>query len=124
VHRDDTEASAVKLADKISTLRIFGDAEGKMNLALLDFPDRNPDGPQGYEYDVLAVSNFTVYGDTRKNRRPSFVESAPYEHGERLFNRFRSRLQEIGISTQTGTYGAHMAVALVNDGPVTLVVDV
>jgi D-aminoacyl-tRNA deacylase len=121
VHRNDTEREASKLADKISTLRIFNDADGKMNLALLDFPSQ---GDQRYEYDVLAVSNFTVYGDTHKNRRPSFVESASYDQGELLFNRFIARLREIGLSTQTGQYGAHMLVSLINDGPVTLTVDI
>jgi len=118
VHREDDETNARKLADKIAKLRIFSDALGKMNLALLDFPSE-----AGFEYDVLAVSNFTVFGDTVKNRRPSFMESAPFERGQQLFERFVEDLKGSGVSVQTGAFGAHMAVALVNDGPVTLVVD-
>jgi D-tyrosyl-tRNA(Tyr) deacylase len=115
VHVEDTEANAVKLADKLANLRIFNDEAGKMNLSLLDF---QPD------YDVLAVSNFTVYGDTKKNRRPSFVESAPFDKGRELFDRFVFELRKTGIAVQTGEFGANMSVALVNDGPVTVIVDV
>lgn len=119
VHRNDTEAEASKLASKIAGLRIFNDAEGRINLSLLDFP-----APHGFEYDVLAVSNFTVYGDARKNRRPSFVESAPFEQGRALFDRFVEALRGTGVAVQTGEFGAHMEVALINDGPVTVIVDV
>lgn len=119
VHRDDTQIESDRLADKIANLRIFGDTEGKMNLSLLDFT-----APEGYEYDVLAVSNFTVYGDTKKNRRPSFAESADYEKGSMLFDRFVQSLRGRGIGVQTGVFGAHMHVAMVNDGPVTVIVDV
>lgn len=118
VHVEDTEANAKKLADKIAKLRIFSDPEGKMNLSLLDFP-----ADHGYEYNVLAVSNFTVYGDTRKNRRPSFMESAPYDKGRELFDLFVGELRHFGLEVQTGEFGADMRVALVNDGPVTLAVD-
>ena len=111
-HREDVEANAQKLADRIKGLRIFNDAEGKMNLALADV-----DG------SVLAVSNFTVYGETSKNRRPSFVESAPYADGERLFESFVTALRATGIQVATGVFGAHMDVSLVNDGPVTVIVD-
>jgi D-tyrosyl-tRNA(Tyr) deacylase len=114
VHVDDTERNAVKLADKIANLRIFNDEAGKMNLSLLDFQP---------EYDILAISNFTVYGDTKKNRRPSFVDSAPFERGKELFDRFIEELRKLGPSVQTGQFGAHMRVALVNDGPVTVLVD-
>ncbi|HEY0866296.1 MAG TPA: D-aminoacyl-tRNA deacylase [Fimbriimonas sp.] len=119
VHRDDGEHEARKLAEKVARLRIFADEAGKMNLSLLDFP-----APHGFEYDVLAVSNFTVYGDTSKNRRPSFIESAPYERGEELFEVFVAALRKEGLDVQTGSFGAHMSVSLVNDGPVTVVVDV
>lgn len=123
VHRDDTEANAKKLADRVAGLRIFGDAEGKMNLALTDFP--LPEGGAiKYEYDVLAVSNFTVYGDTKKNRRPSFVESAGFEQGQALFDRFVQELRALGVGVQTGVFGANMQVSLVNDGPVTVILDV
>src|SRR5471030_1394332 len=74
VHKDDTEANATKLADRIAGLRIFNDPEGKMNLSLRDFP-ADPGSPCPFEYDVLAVSNFTVYGDAAKSRRPSFTAS-------------------------------------------------
>jgi len=122
VHRQDTEADAKKLAHKIANLRIFADAEGKMNLSLLDFPASEAPTPV-YDYSVLAVSNFTVYGDARKNRRPSFVESAPYEAGKTLFDRFVEDLRATGLEVQTGVYGANMEVALINDGPITVIVE-
>jgi D-aminoacyl-tRNA deacylase len=113
-HRDDTEANARKMADKVLGLRIFNDADGKMNIALKDLLP---------EVGVLAVSNFTVYGDTAKNRRPSFIESAPYEHGEELFNALVAELKALNCPTETGIFGAHMDVELVNDGPVTVILD-
>jgi D-aminoacyl-tRNA deacylase len=113
-HRDDTDQNAAKMADRVAKLRIFNDAEGKMNLALGDL---DPPG------SVLAVSNFTVYGETTKNRRPSFIESAPYDRGKDLFEAFVTSLRAIGIRTETGTFGAHMAVEMVNDGPVTVIVE-
>lgn len=111
--REDTEAHAAKMADKIGTLRIFNDAAGKMNFALGDVGGT-----------VLAVSNFTVYGDASKQRRPSFMDAAPYERGEELFECFVSELKKSGIHVETGVFGAHMDVELVNDGPVTIVVEV
>src|ERR1700722_15854717 len=78
VHRDDTEVATKKLAEKIANLRIFNDADGKMNISLLDSPG----------HDVLAVSNFTVYGDTKKSRRPSFTESASFDQARDLFDLF------------------------------------
>ena len=113
IHCDDTETNARKLADKIVNLRVFNDVVGKMNISLLDLP----------KHEILAVSNFTVYGDTKKSRRPSFGESAPYEQGRILFNEFVSCLRTHGFKVPTGVFGADMAVSLVNDGPVTLVVD-
>lgn len=112
-HRDDTEANADKLADRVAGLRIFSDAEGKMNLSLADV-----------EGSVLAISNFTLYGDATKNRRPSFIESAPYADGERLYEAFVAALARRGVPVETGVFGAHMDVSLVNDGPVTIVLDV
>lgn len=100
------------MADKIQGLRIFNDAEGKMNLALSDVGG-----------SVLAVSNFTVYGETAKNRRPSFIESAPYAEGETLFNAMVEELRTRGVTVQTGIFGADMKVSLVNDGPVTVIVE-
>lgn len=111
-HREDTESNAAKLADRVKGLRIFNDGEGKMNLAMADVGG-----------SVLAVSNFTVYGETSKNRRPSFISSAPYEEGERLFDAFVASLRGLGIEVQTGIFGAHMDVSLVNDGPVTVIVE-
>jgi len=123
VHRNDTEAEARKLADKIANLRIFNDPEGKMNLALKDFPSKDAPTPM-LEYDVLAVSNFTVYGDAGKSRRPSFTASAPFEQGRALFDRLVAELRALGVDVQTGVFGAHMEVSLINDGPVTVIVDV
>ncbi len=113
VHRDDTDAEAKRLAEKIATLRIFNDADGKMNFSVLDSPGR----------DVLAVSNFTVYGDTKKSRRPSFIESAGFEKGKELFDRFVVHLRAHNLKVPTGVFGADMAVSLVNDGPVTVIID-
>jgi len=115
VHKDDTPAEAKRLADKIAGLRIFNDPEGKMNLSLQDF-DPN--------LEILAVSNFTVYGDARKQRRPSFMESASFELGSDLFDRFIVETKALGIKVETGEFGADMQVSLVNDGPVTIVLDV
>lgn len=112
VHREDTGAEARKLADRVAGLRIFNDVDGKMNLAL------DPDSQS-----VLAVSNFTVYGETAKNRRPSFTDSAPYVVGQELFDLFVASLRERGVRTETGVYGADMKVALVNDGPVTVLLE-
>jgi D-aminoacyl-tRNA deacylase len=106
VTHDDDEAIADRLADKIAALRIFADADGKMNEAL--GPDRA----------VLVVSQFTLYGDARKGNRPAFVAAARPEIAEPLYERVRARL-----NAQGGRFGAHMDVELVNDGPVTLLLD-
>lgn len=116
-HREDDSKKAEKLADRIVGLRIFNDAHGKMNLALKDLPPSE-------EPRILAVSNFTVYGDCTKSRRPSFVEAAPYEVGERLFADFVSALRGFGTLVETGIFGADMRVRLENDGPVTVIVEV
>ncbi len=117
IHREDGEAQAEKLADKLAGLRIFADSEGKMNRSLSDLAERGE--PAG----LLLVSNFTVYGDAAKNRRPSFMASAGFEVGKALFDlvvvEARTRLPEV----QTGTYGADMQVHLVNDGPVTVILE-
>lgn len=112
-HKDDSDLETQKMADKVFGLRIFNDDAGKMNLALTEV-----DG------SVLAVSNFTVYGETAKNRRPSFVEAAPYERGQILFESFVSHLAAKGCRVETGLFGADMKVSLVNDGPVTVIVTV
>lgn len=111
-HKDDTDKDANKMADRIAGIRIFNDAEGKMNLALKDVGG-----------SVLAVSNFTLYGEAMKSRRPSFLQAASYERGAELFNEFVSLLRGLGIIVETGVFGADMQVSLVNDGPVTLSLD-
>lgn len=115
-HKDDTDANAKKLAEKIATLRIFNDEAGKMNISLQDMPSQD-------EAQVLAISNFTVYGDASGQRRPSFVQAASYAEGEKLFHAFVDYLRSQGLSTETGEFGADMQVELVNDGPVTLILD-
>lgn len=115
-HRHDEPADADKLADRVYGLRVFADGEGKMNLGLADLPPIP-------EPRVLAISNFTLYGDCAKSRRPSFVEAAPYEQGERLFVRFVDALRGRGVGVATGEFGAMMLVTIENDGPVTLIVD-
>jgi D-aminoacyl-tRNA deacylase len=108
VARDDTEAEADRLADKVLKLRIFDDAEGRMNEPLGADPDR----------EILCVSQFTLYGDTRKGNRPSYVEAAPGEQAEPLYDRFCA-----AVGAKQGVFGACMGVALINDGPVTLTVE-
>ena len=112
VHRQDTDAGAREMARKISHLRIFEDAGGKMNRPLLDAGG-----------EMLVVSQFTLYGDCRKGRRPSFVEAAPPALAERLYNCFVGRVRQEGIVVETGQFRAMMSVGLVNDGPVTLILD-
>lgn len=107
VHEDDDEAAADKLAGKLQALRIFEDGDGRMNLSVRDV-----------EGQILCVSNFTVYGDTRRGNRPSFTAAARPERAEELYERVRERLGAEG-----GAFGAHMHVELVNDGPVTLVTE-
>ncbi len=111
IHRDDTETNGEKLAERLANLRIFNDEAGKMNLSLLDVNG-----------EVLAISNFTVFGDA-SSRRPSFTASAPYEKGKTLFEAFVAALQKKVRKVETGVFGADMEVKLSNDGPVTLVVD-
>ena len=108
VRRGDTTEQADKLARKLLALRIFEDDEGRMNLSVQDVGG-----------EVLCVSQFTLYGDARKGNRPSFVEAAPPEEAEPLYERVRTALG----GAPGGRFGAHMEVELVNDGPVTLVVE-
>jgi D-tyrosyl-tRNA(Tyr) deacylase len=105
----DTEAALVWMADKVVGLRLFGDAEDKMNLALTDV-----DGA------LLVVSQFTLYGDAVKGRRPGFTDAARPEVAIPLYERFVALLRERGVRVETGEFGAMMEVELVNDGPVTL----
>lgn len=112
VGRDDSEKEARYLADKISGLRIFEDEEGKMNLSLMDVGGA-----------MLVVSQFTLYGDCRKGRRPSFIEAAPPEKADALYNAFIEMVRFKGIPVETGRFQTHMEVSLTNDGPVTLIVE-
>ncbi len=112
VGEGDTEAEARWLANKCAHLRVFGDDEGKMNRSLLE--------AQG---EAVVVSQFTLYGDVRKGRRPSFVHAAPPEVAEPLVERFAALLREEGVPTQTGSFGAMMLVEIDNDGPVTLMLE-
>ena len=114
--KDSTDDQAKKLADRVAGLRIFNDGDGKMNLALKDLaPSDQP--------EVLVVSQFTLYGDVWASRRPSFMKSAGYEDGERLYEAFVDELRGIVNGVATGQFGAMMEVSLVNDGPVTLIID-
>jgi len=108
----DGEATLAWMADKIVGLRLFADAEGKMNLPLADVGGA-----------LLVVSQFTLYGDASKGRRPSFVDAAPPAQAEALYDRFVALVRERGVAAQTGRFGAMMDVELVNDGPVTLVLE-
>ncbi|AVX21457.1 D-tyrosyl-tRNA(Tyr) deacylase [Carboxydocella sporoproducens DSM 16521] len=112
VGQDDREEDARYLAEKIAHLRIFPDQEGKLNLSVKD---------SGGE--VLLVSQFTLYGDCRKGRRPSFTEAAPPEQALALYERVRALLEEHGIKVATGQFQAEMLVELANDGPVTMLLD-
>lgn len=112
VTHDDTEAQAVKLADKLCSLRLFEDADGKINLTL--------DEVGG---EIMIVSQFTLYGNCRKGRRPSFAGAAGPELGEALYERFLAICEELGYPPQHGRFGADMQVESINDGPVTLILD-
>lgn len=112
VARGDTEDDAVRLAEKVVGLRAFPDDDGKMNRDVLEIAG-----------GVLAVSQFTLLGDCRKGRRPSFVEAAAPEEADQLYRRFIDAVAAAGVPVATGVFRAHMDVALVNDGPVTLLLD-
>jgi len=112
VGRDDTESDAGYLADKIAGLRIFEDDQGKMNRSVAEL------GGGG-----LVVSQFTLYGDCRKGRRPGFSAAAPPERANQLYLEFAARLQARGLTVATGIFQADMQVELVNDGPVTMILD-
>jgi D-tyrosyl-tRNA(Tyr) deacylase len=108
----DGEADATALADKVLNLRVFPDEAGQMNRSVLDVRG-----------GVLVVSQFTLLGDARRGRRPSYVEAAPPEEADRLYSRFVDELRPSGLTVATGVFRAMMQVALVNDGPVTILLD-
>ena len=112
VGRGDAAASAGSLAEKIVNLRIFSDDAGKMNRSLLDTGGA-----------ALVVSQFTLYGDTRGGRRPSYIQAAPPEVAGSLYEEFVRSMRALGVAVETGVFQAHMQVELVNDGPVTLLLD-
>lgn len=112
VTHDDSEEDASYIADKIANLRVFEDENGKMNLSLIDVGG-----------EILSVSQFTLYGDCRKGRRPNFMEAARPEHAIKIYEAFNELIREKGIKVQTGTFGAMMDVHITNDGPVTLILE-
>jgi D-aminoacyl-tRNA deacylase len=112
VARTDNSESGSYLAEKIANLRIFPDAVGKMNLSLLEVKGA-----------ALVVSQFTLYGDTRGGRRPSYIQAAAPEQANTLYEEFVRSLRALGVPVETGVFQAHMEVELVNDGPVTILLD-
>jgi D-aminoacyl-tRNA deacylase len=112
VGRDDSPATAASMAEKIAHLRIFNDEQGKMNRSLLDTSGA-----------ILAVSQFTLYGDARGQRRPSFLGAAPPDQGKAGYEEFVRALQALNVRVETGEFQAHMSVEIVNDGPVTILLD-
>ncbi|MEH6989066.1 D-aminoacyl-tRNA deacylase [Cytobacillus firmus] len=112
VTHEDKEEDAAFLADKIANLRVFEDDAGKMNLSLLD-----------QEGEILSVSQFTLYGDCRKGRRPNFMDAAKPAHAVKIYDAFNRLLEAKGLKVETGEFGAMMDVQLTNDGPVTLILE-
>ena len=112
VAHDDTPEDARRLAEKTAELRIFSDADGRFNLSLLDTGG-----------EALVVSQFTLLADTRKGRRPSFTRAAPPDLARPLVEQYEAALREKGVTVVSGRFGAHMMVELVNDGPVTIILD-
>ena len=112
VAKDDTEIAAEKLARKTANLRIFADEAGKLNLSLKDTGG-----------EALAVSQFTLYADTRRGNRPGFDQAAPPSTAKRIYEHFTRTLKECGIPVQTGVFQAHMLISIENDGPVTLMLE-
>ena len=112
VGQDDSEVQVKTLADKIVHLRIFGDDEGKMNRSLLDIGG-----------EVLVVSQFTLYADARRGRRPSFTDAAPPVVAETLFEHFKEALAGYGLTVASGVFGAYMTIEIRNEGPVTIWLD-
>lgn len=118
VAADDGEPEVARLANKIMHLRIFDDPDGRMNFSAVDVGARAPGG-----VGMLVVSQFTLYADVRRGRRPSFVRAASPERAEPLIERFATLLEASGFRIERGVFGADMTVHLINDGPVTILVD-
>ena len=112
VGRDDTSVVAGSMAERVATLRIFEDDQGKMNRSLLDVGA-----------SALVVSQFTLYGDARGQRRPSFIAAAPPEQAKKLYEEFCEALRALGVTVATGVFQAMMSVELINEGPVTILLD-
>ncbi|TYS68893.1 D-tyrosyl-tRNA(Tyr) deacylase [Sutcliffiella horikoshii] len=112
VTHEDTTEDAAYVAEKVANLRIFEDEQDKMNLSLLDVKGQ-----------ILSVSQFTLYGDCRKGRRPNFMDAARPDHAETIYEAFNEELRGKGVTVETGRFGAMMDVDFVNDGPVTLIVE-
>ncbi len=112
ITHEDTDEQIQYLADKIVNLRVFEDEEGKMNRSLLDVGG-----------DILSVSQFTLYGETAKGRRPSFTAAARPDFAEPMYEKFNEALRERSVTVETGVFGAMMDVSLINDGPVTLILE-
>ncbi|MBP2240545.1 D-tyrosyl-tRNA(Tyr) deacylase [Cytobacillus eiseniae] len=112
VTHEDSEKDAQFLAEKIANLRVFEDENGKMNRSILEVGG-----------DILSISQFTLYGDCQKGRRPNFMNAARPEHAVEIYQVFNQFLQEKGLKVETGNFGAEMSVQLINDGPVTLIID-
>ena len=112
VGENDTEKDIEYMINKISGLRIFPDSEGKMNLSVLDL-----------KLDVLVISQFTLYGSVKKGFRPSFTEAAQPEMGNAYYEEFCNKMRELNLNVETGVFGAMMDVELINDGPVTILID-
>lgn len=108
----DGDAEAEAMAEKVANLRIFADEKGQMNLSVLDVAG-----------EALVVSQFTLFGDARRGRRPSYIDAAPPEEANRLYQRFVSEARRLGLRVETGVFRAMMDVALVNEGPVTILLD-
>lgn len=112
VTQGDTEAQAAKIADKVAHLRVFTDENDKMNLSLMDVGG-----------EILSISQFTLYADCKKGRRPSFDKAARPEQANPLYEKFNEMLRGYGLNVGTGVFGADMKVELLNDGPVTIILD-
>ncbi len=112
VTQDDTEEDVHYMADKIVNLRIFEDMDGKMNQSILDV-----------EGSILSVSQFTLYADTRKGRRPSYIDAAKPEYAQKLYDLLNEVMRQSGVTVETGVFGAMMDVQFTNDGPVTIILD-